>query len=51
MSELVSAWNVPGPSPEYHRYAQQQLSQQWPTLHRAVTNIITTTTTSKEPTK
>lgn len=48
VSELVSAWTNPGPMPQYHRQMQQQLSHNWPTLCRAITNI---TSTTKGPTK
>lgn len=48
VSELVSAWAIPGPAPEYHHRAQQHLAHNWRTLHRAIMTIIKTT---KEPTK
>lgn len=43
VSDLVNAWNVPGPAPAYHHAQQARLAREWPTLHHAITTITTTT--------
>lgn len=37
---VIDAWNKPGPRPEIHRQAQQQLRQEWPALARAIQGLV-----------
>jgi uncharacterized protein YukE len=40
LMQLVEAWTVEGPSPEFHKDAMLALKQEWPTLERAVQQVI-----------
>lgn len=35
-SEVLSAWNVPGISPSFHKYSQEKLMNEWPVLAKAL---------------
>ena len=39
-NQVVLAWTKPGPRPDIHREAQARLAKEWPTLHRAVVNLV-----------
>jgi hypothetical protein len=37
---IVRAWVEPGPHPEVHRFQQQRLRDEWPSLARAVELLV-----------
>lgn len=37
---LREAWFVQGTHPEYHRRQQERLKKEWPTLYRAIKNLL-----------
>lgn len=37
---VVEAWTKPGPVPEYHAAHKLQLRRGWPTLHRAIADLV-----------
>lgn len=36
VQDVIRAWNVPGPVPEYHYAAQRRLRIEWPALAQAL---------------
>lgn len=37
---VIDAWVVEGPHPEFHRQAKNRLRDDWPTLSRAIVELI-----------
>lgn len=38
MQEILDAWNIEGPNPEYHRRMKDWVRVNWPTLGDALDN-------------